>query len=182
MGGIKGWMVVATAGVVCILGAMLGATVIGGSEHATNENRLQSAELQGSDAHLCGSDSIKDSASRRRESLLLEQGWRKIRARISFYCATGRGCHCRICGGHLETAWGRDARESGGVAVDPRDIPFGSRVLICGREYIADDSGVSMRKAWCRKGQVWVDVRVAGKKHREVKAMGVKWAEIWVKE
>jgi 3D (Asp-Asp-Asp) domain-containing protein len=100
----------------------------------------------------------------------------RVRVWRSFYCATGAGCHNPICGGHLKTAAGRDARLGYGCAVDPRAIPYGSRLHIGGRVYVADDTGSAMRKDY-KRGVVHVDIRVAGMTHEQVGRLGAGWVD-----
>lgn len=91
----------------------------------------------------------------------------------TFYCASGAGCTEPICGGNKKTAWGRDASKGDGCAVDKRRIPFGSKVTIGGVTYISDDTfGRAQRARDWERGIVHVDIRVAGKSHREVARMG----------
>lgn len=111
--------------------------------------------------------------------VVLEE-WETIRAYISRYCATSSLCNKPICGGNRKTSWGKDATKAGGVAVDPRRIPYGSIILIDGKRYVADDTGSSMRRAWRKKGITHIDIRIAGFPHEEVRKLGVDWKMIKV--
>lgn len=56
-------------------------------------------------------------------------------------------CPCRICseGWGRRTSSGALATASHTVAVDPRVIPIGSRLLINGQEYVAEDIGGAVK-------------------------------------
>lgn len=102
-----------------------------------------------------------------------------IRVRRTYYCATGKGCHEKICGGNLKTAHGRDARYGDGCAVDPRRIPYDTTVCIGGKSYTADDTfGKNQRNRDWKSGIIHVDVRIAGRLHKEVRKMGAGWIEM----
>jgi len=83
-------------------------------------------------------------------------------------------CPCRICCGQYAdgvTATGRDARLPG-IAVDPKRIPYGSRVYIPGLGWrTADDTGGAMRQSG-RRGIVHIDVRMPN--HKAARLWGVK--------
>ncbi len=89
--------------------------------------------------------------------------------KITHYCCEP---YAHICGtGDGLTATGEPVRP-GIVAVDPRVIPYGSIVVIDGVEYLAADCGGSI------KGKR-IDVAVLT--HAEAIEMGVKYAEVFVK-
>lgn len=109
----------------------------------------------------------------------LSTNTRKFLAYVTNYCATGSGCTHKICGGNKKTAWGRDASVGDGCAVDPRRIPYGSRVRVGGRWLVADDTfGRRQRERDWAAGIIHIDVRVAGKTHEEVRKMGAGW--VWI--
>jgi len=89
-------------------------------------------------------------------------------------------CPCRTCcgpGAEGLTSTGRDARLSG-CAVDPKRIPYGSRVRIPGVGWrTADDTGSAMR-ANGRRGIVHVDVRMQS--HSQALRFGVRRMTITV--
>ncbi len=89
--------------------------------------------------------------------------------KITHYCCEP---YAHICGtGDGLTATGEPVRP-GIVAVDPRVIPYGSIVVIDGVEYLAADCGGSI------KGQR-IDVAVLT--HEQAMRLGVKYAEVFVK-
>jgi len=88
---------------------------------------------------------------------------------ITHYCA------CSRCCGKSDgvTATGTQATEGRTIAVDPEVIPYGTKVLIDGHEYIAEDCGSAI------KGQR-IDIYVAD--HDEALSRGRITREVWVKE
>lgn len=85
-------------------------------------------------------------------------------------------CPCKVCCGQYadgKTATGESAY-SGGVAVDPRRIPFGYVVVIGDVNYIADDTGKAMRD----NKNIQIDVRV--KTHAEARRLGKYKTTIYV--
>lgn len=87
---------------------------------------------------------------------------------LTFYCP------CRKCSdgwGH-QTASGATAVEGVTVAVDPRVIPYGSRLRINGREYIAQDCGGSI------KGR---KIDIFKESHAECLENGEQKAEVMIK-
>jgi 3D (Asp-Asp-Asp) domain-containing protein len=99
---------------------------------------------------------------------------RSVEAIVTAYCP------CRMCcgpGADGVTSTGRDARLPG-CAVDPRLIPYGSRVRIPGVGWrIADDTGSGMR-AQGRQGIIHIDVRM--KSHEQAIRFGVRHVIITV--
>lgn len=63
--------------------------------------------------------------------------WQKVRALLTAYCP------CQSCSeGHgRNTATGKLATEGRTIAVDPRKIPYGTKVKIEGHTYVAEDCG-----------------------------------------
>lgn len=87
---------------------------------------------------------------------------------LTFYCP------CQKCSdgwGH-QTASGATAMEGVTVAVDPRVIPYGTRLRINGREYIAQDCGGSIKG---RKIDVFME------SHKECLRNGIQKAEVLIK-
>lgn len=56
-------------------------------------------------------------------------------------------CHCVQCCGKSDgiTATGTTVQTNRTIAVDPRVIPLGSKVLIDGQEYVAEDTGGAIK-------------------------------------
>ena len=56
-------------------------------------------------------------------------------------------CHCVQCCGKTDgvTATGTTVQANRTIAVDPRVIPLGSKVLIDGQEYVAEDTGGAIK-------------------------------------
>ena len=82
-------------------------------------------------------------------------------------------CPCRICseGWGRRTSSGALATASHTVAVDPRVIPIGSRLLINGQEYVAEDIGGAV------KGH---HIDVYYNTHAETRTHGTSSAEVFL--
>lgn len=82
-------------------------------------------------------------------------------------------CPCYKCseGFGARTATGRTAQAGRTIAVDPRVIPYGSRVLINGHEYIAEDCGGAIKSNR-------IDIFFSN--HSQARAFGVQYAEIFL--
>ena len=96
-----------------------------------------------------------------------EERWESIgRFKCTFYCP------CRKCSGKwgYRTASGVRCQENLTVAVDPKVIPLGTHLMINGREYIAQDTGV--------KGH-WIDIFMES--HQECLRNGVQYHEAFVR-
>lgn len=99
----------------------------------------------------------------------------------TFYCATGKGCHEKICGGNKKTANGRDASIADGCAVDCRRIPYGCMVSVKSGSYVADDTfGKNQRNRDWNRNVIHVDIRVSGRPHSQVRKMGASWIRMEV--
>lgn len=71
-----------------------------------------------------------------------EKHWVKDTFKLTAYC------DCSICNGKWSgqpTASGTDYVEGRTIAVDPNVIPLGSKVIIDGTEYIAEDTGSAIK-------------------------------------
>jgi 3D (Asp-Asp-Asp) domain-containing protein len=67
------------------------------------------------------------------------------------------------CGKHANgrTSINKNAWKMDGIAVDPKAIPYGTKVWIDGIGFKeADDTGGAMRQAWKKKRIVHIDVRM----------------------
>lgn len=87
--------------------------------------------------------------------------------KLTFYCP------CSKCCGKSDgiTATGTRATEGRTVAVDPSVLPFGSRVVINGHEYIVEDSGVSGNTI-----DIYVD------NHQRALEYGVQYATVYLRK
>ena len=83
---------------------------------------------------------------------------------LTFYCP-GSCCCGQWAGGH--TASGTVATANRTVACG--DLPFGTRLMIEGQEYVVEDRGVS---------GMWVDIFVNS--HDEALRRGMYQAEVWI--
>lgn len=105
----------------------------------------------------------------------IREGWTKVRARITHYSWRDDPPY------DGKTSLNRSAKNSRGVAVDPRMIPYGSEIYIPGWGYKkADDTGGACRR-WARKGVILVDIRHYDVSRARLMKLGVKWIDIWVK-
>ena len=96
-----------------------------------------------------------------------EERWESIgRFKCTFFCP------CRKCSGKwgYRTASGARCQENLTVAVDPKVIPLGTHLMINGKEYIAQDTGV--------KGH-WIDIFMES--HQECLRNGVQYHEVKVR-
>lgn len=84
-------------------------------------------------------------------------------------------CNCRICCGknsvHGLTRTGTVPQENHTISVDPRVIPLGSKVMIGGQVYTAEDTGSAI------KGNI---IDMYFNSHQVAKEYGVKWLDVYV--
>ena len=82
-------------------------------------------------------------------------------------------CPCEICseGYRYQTSSGKTARSEHTIAVDPEVIDIGSKVLIDGIVYTAEDTGGGV------KGD-HIDIFVEN--HEETLKRGVQYTNVWV--
>ena len=83
-------------------------------------------------------------------------------------------CACRKCCGKWangKTATGTTPTQGRTIAVDKREIPLGTHVLIDGVEYIAEDTGVRGKH-----------IDIFFNSHSEALKYGVKYVEVDIKE
>ena len=83
-------------------------------------------------------------------------------------------CPCSICCGPWAngiTSTGVTATTNRTIAVDPTQIPYGSKVVINGQVYVAEDCGGAIKKNH-------IDVYVNS--HEEALALGVTNAEVYL--
>ncbi len=67
-----------------------------------------------------------------------------------------------------------------GIAVDPKCIPYGTRIAVPGYGVaIADDTGGAMRQDW-KQGVVHIDLRMPS--HSEAKSFGIKHMYIEIED
>ena len=83
-------------------------------------------------------------------------------------------CPCKSCSSDYgtQTSTGAVATEGRTIAVDPRVIPYGTVVVIAGREYVAEDCGGAI------KGN---DIDIYFDTHDEVDEFGVHYADVFVR-
>ncbi|MDO5519641.1 MAG: 3D domain-containing protein [bacterium] len=91
--------------------------------------------------------------------------YKTIRVKTVAYCS------CRSCSGGYgtNTASGRRAVAGRTIAVDPRVIPLGSKVVIDGHTYVAEDTGV--------RGKV-IDIYMSS--HKKTCAYGARYKTVKV--
>lgn len=84
-------------------------------------------------------------------------------------------CNCRICCGknsiHGLTRTGTVPQENHTISVDPRVIPLGSKVMIGGQIYTAEDTGSAI------KGNI---IDMYFNSHQVAKEYGVKWLDVYI--
>jgi 3D (Asp-Asp-Asp) domain-containing protein len=84
-------------------------------------------------------------------------------------------CPCRKCseGWGNKTATGVRAIEGRTIAVDPRVIPYGSAVVINGKEYVAEDCGGAIKKK---------RIDIYFESHSAAWKFGVQYADVYLKK
>ena len=89
------------------------------------------------------------------------------RFKLTAYCA------CSKCCGKSDgiTASGTKAKQGRTIAVDPKLIPYGTKVVINGRTYVAEDCGGSIK-------QNRIDVFFNS--HKDALNFGVRYAEVFI--
>lgn len=81
-------------------------------------------------------------------------------------------CDEGICGTNGVTADGTKlTKDTHSVAVDPDIIPLGSKILVDGKLYTANDKGGGIN-------HLRIDIMVFGKTHQEVLKMGTKEVKV----
>lgn len=80
-------------------------------------------------------------------------------------------CPCKRCGGGL-TATGTKPKVGRTIAVDPKDIPYGSKVKIGKKTYVAEDTGSALT------GRKVIDIFC--KTHSEALRKGVKYQKVYL--
>lgn len=83
-------------------------------------------------------------------------------------------CNCKKCCGKWAggpTASGKMPKQGRTIAVDPKVIPLGSKVVINGITYIAEDTGSAIKN---KRIDVYFD------SHKEALNFGVKYADVYV--
>lgn len=87
--------------------------------------------------------------------------------KLTAYCP----CYECSCGFHRTTATGTIAEENRTIAVDPSVINYGSKVLIDGHIYTAED---------CGGGVNGDHIDIFMESHEDVKDFGVQYTEVFV--
>lgn len=89
------------------------------------------------------------------------------RFKLTAYCA------CSRCCGKSDgiTASGTKAKQGRTIAVDPKQIPYGTKVVINGYTYVAEDCGGGIGKS-C--------IDVFFNSHKDALNFGVQYAEVYV--
>lgn len=87
--------------------------------------------------------------------------------KITYYCP------CEICSGPYQdkTATGTRCEEGRTVAVDPNVIAYGTKLLINGHVYTAED---------CGAGVVGDHIDIYLDDHNRTKELGVQWMDVWI--
>lgn len=101
------------------------------------------------------------------------KGYPRLRS-LGVFKTTGY-CPCRTCSSNwgTRTSTGTTASANHTIAVDPRVIPYGTKVMINGVIYTAEDKGSGV------KGK---HIDIFYNTHSEARAQGVKYAEVFVFE
>ena len=123
-------------------------------EVVKNPNREQNKENNSND---------ETESSKTEESNLVYMG----RFKLTSYCS------CSKCCGKSDgiTATGTKAKQGRTIAVDPKLIPYGTKVVINGRTYVAEDCGGSIK-------QNRIDVFFNS--HKDALNFGIQHAEVFI--
>lgn len=81
-------------------------------------------------------------------------------------------CPCRKCSGKwgYRTSSGARATEGRTIAVDPKTIPYGTKLKVNGHEYIAEDTGSAIRSN---------RLDIFFESHQQASNWGVQYLEVW---
>ena len=109
------------------------------------------------------SSNEKTDKSRQEESNLVYMG----RFKLTSYCS------CSKCCGKSDgiTATGTKAKQGRTIAVDPKQIPYGTKVVINGHTYVAEDCGGSIKNNR-------IDIYMSS--HKEALQFGVQYADVYI--
>ncbi len=101
--------------------------------------------------------------SKQEESNLVYMG----RFKLTAYCA------CKSCCNKTDgiTASGTKAKQGRTIAVDPKQIPYGTKVVINGHTYVAEDCGGSIKN---NRIDIFFD------SHKEALNFGVQYADVYI--
>jgi 3D (Asp-Asp-Asp) domain-containing protein len=86
--------------------------------------------------------------------------------KLSAYCACAKCCDVE----DGITATGTIATANRTIAVDPKKIPYGSRLLINGQEYVAEDCGGAIKG---NRIDIYFDT------HEEALQFGIQYADVY---
>lgn len=105
----------------------------------------------------------KNDEQKEEESNLVYMG----RFKLTAYCA------CSKCCGKSDgiTASGTKAKQGRTIAVDPKQIPYGTKVVINGHTYVAEDCGGSIKNN---------RIDVFFNSHKEALQFGVQYADVYI--
>ena len=87
--------------------------------------------------------------------------------KITYYC----GCHSCSDDWGTMTATGVTAKEGRTIAVDPKVISYGTKVLINGREYVAEDCGGAIKG---NRIDIFMD------SHERARKAGVDYFDVYI--
>lgn len=107
--------------------------------------------------------SNKNEEQKEEESNLVYMG----RFKLTSYCS------CSKCCGKSDgiTATGTKAKQGRTIAVDPKQIPYGTKVVINGHTYVAEDCGGSIKNNR-------IDIYMSS--HKEALQFGVQYADVYI--
>lgn len=113
-------------------------------------------------------DSNKNTSNKNEEQMEEESNLVYIgRFKLTAYCA------CSKCCGKSDgiTATGTKAKQGRTIAVDPKKIPYGTKVVINGHTYVAEDCGGSIKNNR-------IDIYMSS--HKEALQFGVQYADVYI--
>lgn len=170
---VIGFILAGTALALLALGILMPAAMADNDELVTKQAKAHEIAELARELGLSEDDAIIKRASAlwwEWESQKTEEPERTYIGKFKCYAY----CPCTACCGKYAsgiTATGTKAAEGRTIAVDPKVIPLGSKVVINGHEYIAEDTGGGI------KGN---KLDIFFNSHREALNFGVRWYDVYV--
>lgn len=170
---VIGFILAGTALALLALGILTPAAMAGNDELVAKQAKAHEIAELARELGLSEDDAIIERASAlwwEWESRKAEEPERTYIGKFKCYAY----CPCTACCGAYAsgiTATGTTAAAGRTIAVDPSVIPLGSKVVINGHEYIAEDTGGGIKG---NKLDIFFD------SHREALNFGVRWYDVYV--
>lgn len=139
----------------------------GGLVEGASMEKLEEAETLAEELHECEhKDNLEPMIEAAKEELSTPPMRFYGNARITYYCPLSCCCGAFASG---NTASG--TRATAGRTVASGDLPFGTRLMINGHEYVVEDRGVGAQQI-----DIFVDT------HAEALQRGLHYSDVWIIE